>query len=69
MAVEPSQWIRTLREYLLEVRSEFRKVTWPTQKEYTGGTIGVLVIVAVMTLVLGSVDFTLAQLLDWLVPG
>ena len=37
----PAIWIRDGRQYLVDVRSEFRKLTWPTQREYVGGTIGV----------------------------
>ena len=64
----PGEWIQQARQYLGEVRSEYRKVTWPSQKEYVGGTIGVLVVIAVMTLVLGFVDFGLNQILRWVLP-
>jgi preprotein translocase SecE subunit len=45
-----------------------RKVTWPTQREYVGGTIGVVVVLALMTLVLGVVDYVLAQGIRLIVP-
>jgi len=64
MAFQPAEWIGQSREFLEEVRAELRKVTWPTQKEYVGGTIGVLVIVAILTLVLGSVDYGLAKIIQ-----
>jgi preprotein translocase subunit SecE len=64
----PSHWVSDGREFLLEVRQEFRKVTWPSQREYVGGTIGVVVIVSIVTLVLGVVDFALGHLLQWVVP-
>ncbi|MCC6641061.1 MAG: preprotein translocase subunit SecE [Deltaproteobacteria bacterium] len=60
--------MRTSRQYLSDVRSEMRKVTWPTQREYVGGTIGVVVILALMTLVLGIVDYVLAQGIRLIVP-
>jgi preprotein translocase subunit SecE len=68
VTANPADWIRDARQYLIEVRNEYRKVTWPTQKEYVGGTIGVLVVVGVMTLVLGVVDFTLNQVLRLVLP-
>ena len=68
MAANPAEWIQNARQYLGEVRSEYRKVTWPSQKEYVGGTIGVLVVIAVMTVVLSVVDFSLTQLLRWVLP-
>lgn len=51
-----ANWLGRLRQYLLDVQSEFEKISWPSQKEYVGGTIGVLVIIAFMTLVLGGLD-------------
>jgi preprotein translocase subunit SecE len=64
----PSDWIEAARQYTVEVRNELRKVTWPTRKEAVGGTIGVIVIVGVITLVLGLVDVTLAKVVEWILP-
>jgi preprotein translocase subunit SecE len=64
----PVVWIQSARSYLSEVRAEFWKVTWPSQKEYVGGTIGVIVIVAFITAVLGVMDLGLAQAMQWIVP-
>jgi preprotein translocase subunit SecE len=44
------------REFLNEVQAEFKKVTWPTQKETVGGTIGVIVLVTIVALALFAVD-------------
>jgi preprotein translocase subunit SecE len=68
MSRNPIQWISDSRQFLLEVRSEFRKVTWPTQKEATAGTIGVLVVVTVLTTGLALVDFSLGWLLSVVLP-
>ncbi len=64
----PVEMIRRSRQYLGEVRNEFSKVTWPSQKEYVGGTVGVLVVVAVMTIVLGVIDFALNQVMRLVIP-
>ena len=64
----PVEWVGESRRFLLEVRSEFRKVTWPTQKEAVAGTIGTLVIVTVVTSVLSLVDLLLGQAVQLLVP-
>ena len=61
-------WVDATRQYVADVRSEFDKVTWPQRKEAVGGTIGVLVIVGVITGVLSIVDFTLARLVAWILP-
>ena len=66
--MSPTGWVENTRQYFLDVRGEFRKVTWPQRQEAVGGTIGVLVIVGVITLVLGVVDLTLVKLLEWILP-
>ena len=66
--MSPTGWVQSTRQYFLDVRSELRKVTWPQRQEAVGGTIGVLVIVGVITLVLGVVDLTLAKLLELILP-
>ena len=68
MANNPSDWVRDGRQFLTEVQSEFKKVTWPSQKEYVGGTIGVVVVVTIVTIVLGLTDFTLGQLVQTILP-
>jgi preprotein translocase subunit SecE len=68
MQWNPVQWIGQSRQFLMEVRTEFRKVTWPTQKETVAGTIGVLVIVAVITAVLSVMDLVLGQVMQWILP-
>jgi preprotein translocase subunit SecE len=68
MTINPVEWIGQSRQFLEEVRAELRKVTWPSRQEYMGGTIGVLVIVAILTLVLGVVDFGLAEIIQLIVP-
>jgi preprotein translocase subunit SecE len=61
-------WVEATRQYFVDVRSELRKVTWPSRQEAVGGTIGVLVIVGVITLVLSLVDMTLAKLIELVLP-
>ena len=60
MEWNPAVWYSDGRQFLIEVRAEFRKVTWPTRQEATAGTIGVLIVVAVLTLALTVVDFGLS---------
>jgi preprotein translocase subunit SecE len=64
----PAGWVDATRQYFEDVRTELRKVTWPSRQEAVGGTIGVLVVVAVITLVLSLVDVTLAKLVEWILP-
>ena len=52
------------REFLGEVQTEFKKVTWPTEKETFAGTVSVLVIVTIVGLALWAVDFALSSILQ-----
>ncbi len=63
MQWNPAIWISDGRQFATEVRTEFKKITWPSQKEAIGGTIGVVVIVIIITLALSIVD----ALLGWVV--
>ena len=67
MERNPAVWVSSARQYLLDVRSEFRKITWPNQREYVGGTVGVVIIVAFLTVVLGVIDAVLAWGMERLV--
>jgi preprotein translocase subunit SecE len=64
----PAIWVRDARQYVLDVRGEWDKLTWPTQREYVGGTIGVIVIVAIMAMVLGVIDVVLGWAMQWILP-
>ena len=68
MQWSPAVWVSDTKAYLLDVRTEFRKVTWPTQKEAVAGTIGVLVVIALITAVLSLVDLLLTQVMKFVVP-
>ncbi len=65
MSKDSANWIDDGRQYVADVRAEFNKVTWPTQQEYTTGTIGVVIIVAFLTMVLGVIDFGLAWVMEF----
>mgnify|MGYP003573113988 CR=1 FL=1 len=64
MSTGPTSKFSVLREYLTDVQSEYRKITWPPQKEAVAGTIGVVAIVTVVTTVLGFVDFILSRVMQ-----
>lgn len=50
-------------QYFRDVRSELRKVTFPTRKETLASTIVVLVAVGIISAYLGIIDFVLARIL------
>jgi preprotein translocase subunit SecE len=54
------------RQFLSEAKAELKKVTWPTQKQAMASTAVVLVIVAIMAIYLGLIDFALAKIVKWI---
>jgi preprotein translocase subunit SecE len=52
-----------LRRYFNETMGELRKVTWPTRQEAMFLTRIVIVVVVVMSIALGSLDFIYSQLI------
>jgi preprotein translocase SecE subunit len=69
MEWDPRVWYSDGREFLLEVRAEFRKVTWPTFQEARAGTIGVLIVVGVLTAALTAVDYGLSWAIQLVLPS
>ncbi len=61
-------FVGDVRQFLIDVRAETRKVTWPQRKVAMAGTIGVVVIVAIISVVLGLIDFGLAKAVSVVMP-
>lgn len=51
-------------QFFRDVRSEVRKVTFPTRKETLASTVVVLIAVFVVALYLGIVDFVLSMVIS-----
>jgi len=60
---EKLAWYKRFWNYLKEVRSELKKVTWPTRKEVYGTTVVVIVAVLFLWFLFIFVD-VLASLAD-----
>ena len=50
-----------------ETVGELRKVSWPTRREATNLTIIVIIVVFVMSIILGSLDFLFSWLLSLII--
>jgi preprotein translocase subunit SecE len=50
-------------QFLREVRVELKKVTWPSRKQTIGATTVVLLLVLLVSIFLGIVDFGLSSLI------
>ncbi len=51
-------------QFFREVRMELKKVTWPNRKQTAGSTVVVIVLVFVLAVFLGLVDFSLSKLVQ-----
>jgi preprotein translocase subunit SecE len=61
--------IGRVREFVLEVMAEFRKVTWPSRQELVNSTVVVIVVTVVIAFFLGGVDIVLARVVEWILGG
>ena len=53
-------------EYIRQVRSEVRKITWPTRKETTSSTIAVFIMVVIASIFLFIADFIMANAVQFI---
>jgi len=51
------------KQFLREVRTELKKVTWPSRKDTLSGTLVVLVAVFIIAIFLGIVDSGLSNII------
>ena len=63
MAVQSRSRLVRLTRFLREVRSELKKVSWPSKKELTANTIVVLVSVFFAATMIWIIDGFFAQIL------
>ena len=56
-AEKPNPWNR-LRNYVLEVRTEIEKVTWPTRDDLKNHTVIVLWFLVILAVIVGAMDVT-----------
>jgi preprotein translocase subunit SecE len=59
-------WTQNAKQFYFDVRSEMKKVSWPSRQEVVGTTIVVIVAVFFFGLYLGAVDQLLGVGLRWL---
>jgi preprotein translocase subunit SecE len=56
-----------VKEFVVEAAQELRKVTWPNRRETLGTTGVVLVLVILVAIFLGLVDFLLSHIVRYVV--
>jgi preprotein translocase subunit SecE len=55
--------IEKIKQFLREVKTELKKVSWPQKKEIVASTSVVLVIVIIIAIFLGLVDLGLSKII------
>ena len=53
--------IQRVTQFLKEAKAELKKVTWPTPKQTMASTAVVIVLVFILSMILGIIDFALAK--------
>ena len=64
MPFSPRETFENVKQFLREVKTELKKVTWPSRKDTLAGTAVVLVTVFIVGLFLGIVDSLLSHLIQ-----
>lgn len=54
---------RITKQFLIEVKTELKKVTWPSKKDTISGTLVVIIAVFIIAIFLGIVDSGLSNLI------
>lgn len=57
-----------IKKFLVETKSEMKKVTWPDRKKLINNTVIILVFIAVITVILYLLDTGFAALFSLVTP-
>jgi preprotein translocase subunit SecE len=57
--------VQKIIQFIKEAKVELKKVTWPTPKQTLASTAVVIIIVFIVSIYLGIVDFVLAKLVKF----
>ena len=58
--------VQKIIQFIKEAKIELKKVTWPTPKQTLASTAVVIIIVFIVSIYLGLVDFVLAKLVKYI---
>ena len=54
--------VQKVTQFLKEAKAELKKVTWPTPKQTMASTAVVIILVFILSIFLGIIDFALAKI-------
>jgi preprotein translocase subunit SecE len=58
--------MQKVMKFLGEAKAELKKVTWPSPKQTMASTLVVIIIVFIVSIYLGIIDFGLAKLVKFI---
>jgi len=58
--------LQKIKQFLIDAKAELKRVTWPSKKQTMASTMVVIVIVFVMAIYFGIIDFGLAKLIKFI---
>ena len=58
--------LQKITQFIKEAKLELKKVTWPTPKQTMASTAVVIIIVFIVSIYLGLVDFVLAKMVKYI---
>lgn len=53
-----------IKQFIIEVKTELKKVSWSTREDLIASTVVVLVSVALLALFIGACDFILSRIIN-----
>jgi preprotein translocase subunit SecE len=63
---KPAEWWQGIRTFLVEVRNELKRVSWPSRKEVYATTLVVILVSIFFGLYLWGVDMVLSHGVQWI---
>lgn len=67
MAKSEKKFFTRIADWFRGMRSELKKVVWPTAKQTTNNTLVVLAVCAASAVVLGGIDWVASELVNVLI--
>jgi preprotein translocase subunit SecE len=58
--------VQKVTQFLKEAKAELKKVTWPTPKQTMASTAVVIILVFILSIFLGIIDFALAKVVKFI---
>ena len=65
MAIEPKEWVSRTKEFWRDIKSEMKKVSWPSRHEVIGTTGVVLVAVIILGFYLWVCDLAFFKAINF----